>query len=142
MRTRSPYYGQLLVASLPSEVKTLWYTRDDELPELPRHRWSWQLQDDMEQVEQRELAIKILESIRLDDRHLLVLQRRIFEEATLDDVGEELGVCKERVRQMENKVLRRLRQVQNRFTGINPWDLCRAEVTTWRSWTWRQRIQP
>lgn len=142
MRTRSPYYGQLLVASLPSEVKTLWYTRDDELPELPRHRWSWQLQDDMEQVEQRELAIKILELIRLDDRHLLVLQRRIFEEATLDDVGEELGVCKERVRQMENKVLRRLRQVQNRFTGINPWDLCRAEVITWRSWTWRQRIQP
>ena len=48
--SRSPYYGQLQVTSLPSEVKTIWYSRDDELPELPRHLWSWQLQDDMSLV--------------------------------------------------------------------------------------------
>lgn len=138
----SPWYGKLMTASLPSEVKQIWYSRDEELPELPQHRWSWELQDDMEQVEQRELAIKILESVALNDRHQLVLLRRIFEDATLDDIAEELGVTKERVRQMELKVLRHLRKVQNRFTGINPWDLTRAEVTTWRGWTWRQRIHP
>lgn len=138
----SPWYGKLMTASLPSEVKQIWYSRDEELPELPQHRWSWELQDDMEQVEQRELAIKILESVALNDRHQLVLLRRIFEDATLDDIAEELGVTKERVRQMELKVLRHLRKVQNKFTGINPWDLTRAEVTTWRGWTWRQRIHP
>ena len=138
----SPWYGKLMTASLPSEVKQIWYSRDDELPELPQHKWSWQLQDDIEQIEMRELVIKILESVALDDRHQLVLLRRIVEEATLEEVGEELGVGKERVRQMEGKVLRRLRQVQNKFTGINPWELSRAEVTTWRGWIWRQRIHP
>ena len=138
----SPWYGKLMTASLPSEVKQIWYSRDDELPELPQHKWSWQLQDDIEQIEMRELVIKILESVALDDRHQLVLLRRIVEEATLEEVGEELGVGKERVRQMEGKVLRRLRQVQNKFTGINPWELSRAEVTTWRGWIWRQRTQP
>lgn len=130
----SPWYGKLMTASLPSEVKSIWYSRDDELPELPQHRWSWQYETDVEEAERRELAIKILDSFALTDRYLLVLQRRIFEDATLDDIAEELGVTKERVRQMELKVLRHLRKVQNRFTGINPWDLSRAEVTTWRGW--------
>ena len=31
----SPFYGKLGVASLPSEVKTIWYSRNDELPERP-----------------------------------------------------------------------------------------------------------
>lgn len=136
--SRSPYYGQLNIASLPSEVKAIWYSRDEELPELPQHRWSWELQTDMEQVEQRELAIKILESVYLDDRHQLVLQRRIFEDVTLEDVAQEIGVSSERVRQMEAKILRHLRTIQNRFTGINPWDLTRAEVTTWRGWRWHR----
>jgi len=136
--SRSPYYGQLNIASLPSEVKAIWYSRDEELPELPQHRWSWELQTDMEQVEQRELAIKILESVYLDDRHQLVLQRRIFEDVTLEDVAQEIGVTRERVRQMEAKILRHLRTIQNRFTGINPWDLTRAEVTTWRGWRWHR----
>ena len=32
----TPWYGKLQVTALPSEVKTIWYSRDDELPELPR----------------------------------------------------------------------------------------------------------
>lgn len=136
--SRSPYYGQLQTASMPSEVKQIWYSRDEELEPLPSWRWSWQHQTNMEHVEQRELAIKILECVRLDDRHQLVLQRRIFEDATLEDIAKELGVGKERVRQMENKILRHLRKVQNRFTGIDPWALTRAEVTTWRGWRWRR----
>lgn len=138
----SPWYGKLMTASLPSEVKKIWYSRDDELEPLPSWRWSWQYETDVEDSERRELATKILDSLALSDRYLLVLQRRIFEDATLDDVAEELGVTKERVRQMELKVLRHLRKVQNKFTGINPWELSRAEVTTWRGWTWRQRTQP
>jgi DNA-directed RNA polymerase sigma subunit (sigma70/sigma32) len=138
----SPHYGKLMTASLPSEVKRIWYSRDEELPELPRHRWSWELQDDMEQVEQRELLQKILEAACLDERYSLVLQRLVLEDCTLEDVGQELGVGKERVRQMEAKVLRRLRQVQQQFTGVSRYDLIRAEVMTWRRWTWIERRRP
>ena len=138
----SPHYGKLMTASLPSEVKRIWYSRDEELPELPRHRWSWELQDDLEQVEQRELLEKILEAADLDERYSLVLQRLVLEDCTLEDVGQELGLSRERVRQMEARVLRRLRQVQQQFTGVSRYDLIRAEVMTWRRWTWIERHRP
>lgn len=138
----SPYYGKLMTASLPSEVKRIWYSRDEELPELPQHRWSWELQDDLERVEQRELLEKILEAADLDERHSLVLQRLVLEDCTLEDVGQELGLSRERVRQMEARVLRRLRQVQQRFTNVRFYDLIRAEVMTWRRWTWIERHRP
>lgn len=138
----SPHYGKLMTASLPSEVKRIWYSRDEELPELPRHRWSWELQDDLEQVEQRQLLEKILEAADLDERHSLVLQRLVLEDCTLEDVGQELGLSRERVRQMEARVLRRLRQVQQQFTGVSRYDLIRAEVMTWRRWTWIERHRP
>lgn len=138
----SPYYGKLMTASLPSEVKRIWYSRDEELPELPQHRWSWELQDDLERVEQRELLEKILEAADLDERHSLVLQRLVLEDCTLEDVGQELGLSRERVRQMEARVLRRLRQVQQRFTNVRFYDLIRAEVMTWRRWSWTGRHWP
>lgn len=138
----SPFYGQLNIASNPSEVNRIWYSRDEELPELPQHKWSWELQDDLRHIEQRDLLGKILDAACLDDRQSLVLQRLVLEDCTLEDVGQELGVSKERVRQMEQKILRRLRQVQQQFTGVSRLDLIRAEVTTWNRWSWIERHRP
>lgn len=140
--TGTPWYGKLMTESLPSEVKRIWYSRDEELPELPQHKWSWELQDDLEQVEQRDLLRKILKAADLDERYSLVLQRLVLEDCTLEDVGQELGVTKERVRQMERKVLWRLRQVQQQFTGVSRYDLIRAEVMTWNRWSWIERHRP
>ena len=138
----SPFYGQLNIASNPSEVNRIWYSRDEELEPLPAWRWSFDYVTDLEQVEQRELLEKILEAADLSERHSLVLQRRVLEHCTLEDVGQELGVSRERVRQMEQRVLRRLRQVQQRFTNVSRYDLIRAEVTTWRRWSWIERNRP
>lgn len=138
----SPFYGQLNIASNPSEVNRIWYSRDEELEPLPAWRWSFDYVTDLEQVEQRELLEKILEAADLSERHSLVLQRRVLEHCTLEEVGKELGITTARVRQIERKVLWRLRQLQERFTGVNRFELIRAEVMTWRRWSWIERNRP
>jgi len=134
----SPYYGKLMTAQLPSEVKRIWYSRDDELPELPRHRWSFELQSDMEQVEQRELVVKLLETICFTDREDLVVQMLVMDGATLEEAGQELGVTKERVRQIYMKAMRKARTRQKSVTGAQLWHMD-CEVTTWRHYSWEQR---
>jgi DNA-directed RNA polymerase sigma subunit (sigma70/sigma32) len=134
----SPYYGKLQTASLPSEVKRIWYSRDDELPELPRHRWSFELQSDMEQVEQRELVVKLLETICFTDREDLVVQMLVMDGATLEEAGQELGVTKERIRQIYMKAMRKARTRQKSVTGAQLWHMD-CEVTIWRHYSWEQQ---
>jgi RNA polymerase sigma factor (sigma-70 family) len=134
----SPYYGKLQTASLPSEVKRIWYSRDEELPELPRHRWSFELQSDMEQVEQRELVVKLLETICFTDREDLVVQMLVMDGATLEEAGQELGVTKERIRQIYMKAMRKARTRQKSVTGAQLWHMD-CEVTTWRHYSWEQQ---
>lgn len=135
---RSPYYGQLMTETLPSEVKKIWYSRDEELEPLPSWRWSFEMQADMEQVEQRELLVKILEDTPLTDREELVIRLMVIEELTLDEAGLQLGVTKERARQIYLKGIRRLRRHQQKITGVTVWDLD-CEVMTWNRYSWMQR---
>jgi len=84
----------------PEEVVTS--TRDGEI----RSRW---LAEAMGELSSRERAI--------------IRQRRLQEEgATLEELGRELGVSKERVRQLEHRALVKLRQSIRRRTEI-PADL-------------------
>lgn len=46
----------------------------------------------------------------LDEREQKVITGRFFEDKTLDDLGDVLGVSRERVRQIENRALRKLKQ--------------------------------
>jgi len=135
--SRSPYYGQLQVTSLPSEVKTIWYSRDEELPELPRHLWSWQLQDDMSQLEAKDLLFKILDDAPLTDREMLAIKLIAHEECTLEEAGEELDCTRERARQIYLKGMRKLRRHQATITGVQVWE-SDCEVTTWRGWRSRR----
>jgi RNA polymerase sigma factor (sigma-70 family) len=134
----SRYYGQLMTASLPSEVKSLWYSRDDELPELPQHKWSWELQDDMEQVERRDLLTKILTDAPLTDRQALVIELVVIEELTLNEVGLRIGLTQERVRQIYLQAMRRLRRHQFQVTGVQAYELD-CEVMSWRKWKWSKQ---
>jgi len=131
----SQYYGQLMTESLPSEVKRIWYSRDDELPDLPQHKWSWELEDDLEQVERRDLLIKILTDAPLSDRHALVVELVVIQEFTLAEVGLRIGLTKERVRQMYLQAMRKLRRHQFQITQVQAYELD-CEVTTWRQWKW------
>lgn len=131
----TPWYGKLMTDTLPSEVKAIWYSRDDELPELPQHKWSWELQDDMEQVERRELLTKILTDAPLTDRQALVIELVVIEELTLREVGQRLDLTQERARQIYLQAMRKLRQHQFQVTGTQAYKLD-CEVTTWRQWKW------
>ena len=129
----TPWYGKLMTDSLPSEVKKIWYSRDDELPELPRHLWSWQLQDDMWLVEARDLLFKILADAPLTDREMLAVKMIAHEECTLDETGEALDCTRERARQIYAKAMRKLRRHQATITGVQVWEVD-CEVTTWNCW--------
>ena len=129
----TPWYGKLQVTSLPSEVRQIWYSRDEELPELPRHLWSWQLQDDMSLVEAKDLLFKILADAPLTDREMLAIKLIAHEECTLEEAGEVLNCTRERARQIYLKGMRKLRRHQATITGVQVWEVD-CEVTTWRAW--------
>lgn len=132
----TPWYGKLMTDTLPSEVKTIWYSRDEELPELPQHKWSWELQDDMEQVEAKDLLFKILADAPLTDREMLAIKLIVHDELTLKEAGHELGCTQERARQIYLKGMRKLRRRAATITGINATEVY-GEVTTWSYWKWR-----
>lgn len=132
----SGFYGQLMTASLPSEVKKIWYSRDEELPELPRQGWSWQHEDNMDQVERRELLTKIFIDAPLTDRQELLIRLLVIEELTLVEVGQQLSISGQRVRQIYAQAMRRLRRHQMDITGIPTYELD-CEVMTWNHWKWK-----
>lgn len=134
---RSKFYGRLNVVSLPSEVKNIWYSRNDELPELPRCGWSWQLHTDPEQDERLDLARKIWDATPLTDREMQAIELYILQGETLEDVGLVMNVTRERVRQIVCKALRKLRRYQKQFTGLDVWSLD-ATVETWFWWQRRK----
>jgi RNA polymerase nonessential primary-like sigma factor len=61
----------------------------------------------LERVQREELTEALLE--KLTDRQRLVLRERYVEGKTLDEIGAREGVTRERIRQIENKALSRLR---------------------------------
>ena len=129
----SPLYGKLMTAELPSAVKALWYSRDDELPELPRHKWSFDLVTDMESVENKDLLFKILEDCPLTDREMLAIRMIDHEGCTLDEAAQELDCGRERARQIHMKAMRKIRSHQIKITGQKLYELD-FEVTTWSWW--------
>ena len=92
----------------------------------------------MEQVEQRELVVKLLETICFTDREDLVVQMLVMDGATLEEAGQELGVTKERIRQIYMKAMRKARTRQKSVTGAQLWHMD-CEVTTWRHYSWEQQ---
>lgn len=130
---RSQYYGQLMTESLPSEVKKIWYSREDELEPLPSWRWSFQHQTDLEQVEQRELLVKILEATILTDKESKAIEMVAIGSATFADLADEISVTNARAQQIYNHAIRKLRKIQAGFTGIKTGDLL-TEIYTWRAY--------
>ena len=137
----TPYYGKLMTETLPHEVKAIWYSRDAELPELPRHGWSLEHQTDTEAIEKHDLVIKLLEAIPLTEREDLVVRLVVLENETFQDVGKQLDCTTERARQIYMKAMRKLRTRQKAVTGFEVWQY-ECEVTTWRGWRYIQKNRP
>lgn len=64
-------------------------------------------QDAMEEDERRRIVRATLRT--LPQREQTIIELRFFEEKTLEEVGQEMGVTRERIRQIEARALRHLR---------------------------------
>ena len=74
-------------------------------------QWQESVEDSMWQKELQEAVGVALST--LPEQHRDILYLRYWENMTLEDIGDLRGVSKERVRQMENKGIRLLRQPRN-----------------------------
>ena len=105
------YWGRLGAANLHGSVGRIWFTRNDELPPLPTYEAVEDYNNSLEAYERRELAFKLLEVAELRRREAYVVARCIMHGQTYSEVARELGVTKERIRQIEIKAVRKLKTV-------------------------------
>ena len=101
------YYGKLNVKSLDPEVIKIWRSRDNDLDELPSIEFD-EVVDYSSEIEARNLLVKIFSKMRINEREEYVLIHRMLGDATLAEVADELGVTVERVRQMQDKLRRKM----------------------------------
>lgn len=70
-----------------------------------------EFRDPAEALDDRTLPARMRALVdALEPSHRLIIRRRYFEGRTLAEVGEELGVSRERVRQLEAVILRAMRE--------------------------------
>jgi RNA polymerase sigma factor (sigma-70 family) len=102
--------------SIPSEFarRSRFRTGHDELFQQSRDTRSSQLAQERTHQHQHAAITKILGRLQDRERDILSLRFGLGDEAepmTLQEVGERLGVSKERVRQLEGRALRKLREI-------------------------------
>ena len=116
-----PHYGKLNTKQLPSEVKTIWYSRNDELPDLPTTGTLAVFdQTDPTEEDRIDLARRLVEITPLTDQERAAIQLHVLMDYTLAETGELLDRSPERVRQIVAKGLRRFRRWQEKLTGNTP----------------------
>jgi RNA polymerase sigma factor (sigma-70 family) len=92
------------ISGMPDDVREAWSRLTEIEPALLADQ-------EFMQTDVNDLIEDILET--LDDRAILVLEKRLVSEEplTLAELGEQLGVSRERVRQIESKLERRLEKL-------------------------------
>ena len=133
MRGRAmPHYGTLGVANLPSEVKAIWYSRDQEPPPCePVDTW-WPMQTDPDLALMQDFARRLVEATPLTEAEEQAVALCVLDNCTLREAGQEMGRTQERVRQILMKAMRRFRTHQFILTGVRAWELDTRDV----SWFW------
>ncbi len=110
MRGRAnKYYGKLNVKTLDPEVHRIWLTRNEE-PETPQIEPDNILASYEDAIEDIDFMRKIWDHSNLSTQQCYVLLTRVVYGATLEEVGQRINVTRERVRQIEAKAIRKLRQ--------------------------------
>lgn len=60
-------------------------------------------------IETNDLLTKVMAQAKLTPREHDVLRRRFFDDETYEEIGADYTVCRERIRQIERKALRKLK---------------------------------
>jgi hypothetical protein len=120
-------YGTLTMNSEDSPIRQVYYTygyrRDEDMPPLPCIEPDDQVVDPEEEVwkeERRQAIANLLDG--LPPREAKVLQLRfgidMDRELSLEEVGDVFELSRERIRQIEARALRRLKQPQRNLREI------------------------
>jgi len=119
MRGRAnKYYGKLNVKTLDPEVHRIWLTRNEE-PETQQIEPDNILASYEDAIEDIDFMRKIWDRSNLSTQQCYVLLTRVVYGATLEEVGQRINVTRERVRQIEFKALRKLRQAAHSMEKVD-----------------------
>ena len=107
---RSPYYGKVDAINLPSPVRTIWYSREDEPEPVEYYKLcdrEWQdLQAIDHAIDSRVIIQCLLNKLTEKEKDIFVM--RIVDGMTLEEIGQEYGVTRERIRQIEGRAQRKM----------------------------------
>ncbi len=106
-----PLYGKLQTKILPAEVRYIWYTKHDELQDIPELDLKTCETTGVNCIENKMILDFLYKESKIDNREKQVFYMRFVLEMTLDEVGEKMFVCRERVRQIESKMIRKIKRV-------------------------------
>ena len=102
------------IRPLEKNFTSLEMSREQIVALMPPDEIGLQLTDFDQYMHMRELPEKLEEALaNLDERKQYIIRSRFFDDKTLDELGKELGVSKDRVRQIEARALRQLRHPSN-----------------------------
>ena len=113
---RSAYYGKLGIADLPSEVRQIWYSRNDEPERCPRPAIAPLAElTEFEVFIAKNYAHKLIKITPLTQREEIIIAMHIYAGFTLKETAEAMGVTTERIRQIVIKTLRKFRKAVQRM---------------------------
>ena len=114
--SRADYWGKLGTASLPSEVREIWYSRNKELKPCgrPLKRLASET-NELEVLADKDLAHKLIEVTPLGEREEMVVAMHICAGFTLVEIAEKLNISNTRVAQIFHKAMRKFRREVGKF---------------------------
>jgi len=115
---RTPFYGKLKTKTMPVEVRYLWYTKHDELNDLPELDLETCETTGLNCIENQMILDFLCKEAKMTNREKQVFYMRFVLEMTLDEIGEKMFVCRERVRQIESAMIRKIRRVADKHNIV------------------------
>lgn len=111
-----PHYGKIGVASLSSEVKTIWYSRHIEPEPCDPVDTYWPTVTDPDLVLLQDFARRLVAITPLTEAEEQAVALCVLDNCTLREAGVEMGRTQERVRQILMKAMRKFRTHQKVLT--------------------------
>ena len=120
--SRGEHYGKLQLMQQPSETRTIWHTRNDELDPSPQWGLSCLYEYEPTQLaEDKDFVRKLMADADLTPREEKVVHLCILQEHTLDETAKHMGLWdgysyRERIRQIRIKAIRKLIDAAHKLT--------------------------